>query len=311
MNSHQNPRKSVFVFLFCWLLLWGSQSFAELRPRADFEPTTKLYVGLSERIDLSPTVLKILSSIQPDIEVHLVAPNLSTLQKTQHQWLTSNLHRKLLRIVWHNLGTADILWLRDYLPYPLFTSPMTTQLKAFSYFHLEPQQKALTQLFSQEIQKFNPIFEHGNLVSSKSGDCFTIPMPELGELGKVPEKELISEFGCRSLTQIPFERGIGHADERLLFINEKLAVTDSETVESILKRKGYEVLRLPPAPIGDRSYVNAVIVNQQIFVPEFSAPEDREAYEVFRQTGLEIIQVPSRELTDVGGGSLHCITRTY
>ena len=317
MNAPQSPRKFLLPLVYGLLFFVGPKSFAEFRPRADFELTQQLYIGLSERIDLSDTVVTILANIDPQIKINIVAPDLTSLQQTQTKWLFSPHYHKDLRITWHNLNTSDVLWLRDYLPYPLVTSDRSAAishfptLKTFSYFQPETQLKALNKIFNNNIQKLSPVFEHGNLVSSHRGDCFSIPMPDLGELGRVPEAELLKDFGCRSLTLLPFERGIGHADERVLFINEVLALTDSEPVEKILATKGYQVLRLPKAPLGDRSYVNAIIINHQVFIPEFDTPEDIEAFKIFQKTGLKVIGVPSRELTDTGGGSLHCITRTY
>jgi hypothetical protein len=46
-------------------------------------------------------------------------------------------------------------------------------------------------------------------------------------------------------------------------------------------------------------------------LPDFEQPSDFEAIEIFKQEGLTVIPILSKDLPEKALGNIHCITMTY
>jgi agmatine/peptidylarginine deiminase len=67
-----------------------------------------------------------------------------------------------------------------------------------------------------------------------------------------------------------------------------------------------------PKPSGPyETYVNSLLMNDQIIVPVFNRASDAQALAVYERLGLKASGADSRALSNQGQGSVHCITMTY
>ena len=205
------------------------------------------------------------------------------------------------------------IWARDNTPIPVLLNASTTgktwgAVDAVYYGGDEPDM-ALAQWFNIELFKNRYQFEGGNFVTDSKGNCVIVNKAATSE---IPESVFIKTYGCKNVVRLKHVAGIGHADERVKFIDDGLVLTDTPSYSTQLSSLGYEVRILPRPKGGDfRTYVNSLTINEKIFVPVFGEPFDEEALAVYRNTGKQIIPVNSEDLSDNGNGSVHCITMTY
>lgn len=272
----------------------------------EYAPVTSLFIGTTERMNLSAIYQQFLDHVPPEVQIVFLtkeAPSqvLSALQKHKRGFKTLIVE-----------PTVESLWLRDSLPIPL-TSKDSQQRSAFSfqYFGGPTAATKVAQLLDLTLTSSQKIFEGGNLVADGKGNCFAIEMLDLGQDGQIPTEDLKLNLSCNNIQLLPFIGGIGHADERLIFLSDNLAATDTEEIATVLSQLGYTVLLLPSIANSTFTYMNAVLINGVLFVPQFGIETDFKALEIYKKTGLKVVPVASAELTTNGAGSLHCITRTY
>ncbi len=71
-----------------------------------------------------------------------------------------------------------------------------------------------------------------------------------------------------------------------------------------------------PREVGDRmaaSYINHLVINGAVLVPQFDLPTDQIAYETLKEVykNREIIFIKDAREIILGGGNIHCITQQY
>ncbi len=89
-------------------------------------------------------------------------------------------------------------------------------------------------------------------------------------------------------------------------------LTDTPSYVDALRNFGYDVHLLPRPSQGIETYVNSLLVNEVIFMPTFQIPEtDKAAAQIYESLGFRVIQLDSKNLSNHGMGSIHCITMTY
>lgn len=205
------------------------------------------------------------------------------------------------------------IWARDNTPIPvLLNSPVNGRkwgaVDAVYYGGDEPD-LALANWFHIELFKNQYQFEGGNFVADSKGNCLVV---NKAATAQIPDSIFLNTYGCKKVLRLRHVAGIGHADERVKFIDEKVVLTDTPSYVSHLSNLGYEVRTLPKPQGGEfRTYVNSLSINDKIFVPVFGEDLDEEALSVYRSTGKQVIPVNSEDLSDNGNGSVHCITMTY
>lgn len=205
------------------------------------------------------------------------------------------------------------IWARDNTPIPvLLNSPINGRnwgaVDAVYYGGDEPD-LALAKWFHIELFKNMYQFEGGNFVTDSRGNCVTV---NKSATAQIPDTVFLNTYGCKQVIRLKHVAGIGHADERVKFINESVVLTDTPSYVPQLSALGYEVRTLPRPQGGYyRTYVNALSINDRVFVPVFGEELDKEALAVYESTGKRVIPVNSEDLSDNGNGSVHCITMTY
>ncbi len=205
------------------------------------------------------------------------------------------------------------IWARDNTPVPILNrssdSEQSWGVVDAKYYGGDEPDVGIANWFKVPLIKNPYEFEGGNFVADARGNCVIVNKLATAF---IPDTIFTSLYGCQKVVRLQHLAGIGHADERVKFIDEKVVLTDTENYVPELQSLGYEVRLLPKPEGGEyRTYVNSLSVNDTIFVPVFAERNDKQALEVYQSTGKNIVPLDSRTLSDRGYGSIHCITMTY
>jgi agmatine/peptidylarginine deiminase len=203
---------------------------------------------------------------------------------------------------------SSSFWIRDSVPIPVLMADGGFGAVDAKYYHKFNPDQAIAKKFELELIPFDAFFEGGNFLSDSKGRCFIVNNERVRS---IPDQMFRESYGCASVHRFPHVRGIGHMDERLKFIKDDFALTDELSYMEELEKLGIRS-KLLPRPEGlFRTYANAVTVNQIVFLPVFEQPSDFEAIEIFKQEGLTVIPILSKDLPEKALGNIHCITMTY
>lgn len=198
-------------------------------------------------------------------------------------------------------------WARDSYPIPVFTEDSGGSEAALvnaKYGHGNEPDAEIAKLFQLPLFSHSYYYEGGNFIADTKGNCALVDR-------KIPDQVFTQYYGCKNVLRLPQTGGIGHIDERVKFLSDKVAVTDTQSYVKDLEELGYEVMLLPRTGTYE-TYVNSLLVNGTIFMPVFGRKTDDEAAEkVYEDLGFKVIALNSKNLSNNGLGSIHCITMTY
>lgn len=203
---------------------------------------------------------------------------------------------------------SDGFWARDGLPIPIWDQDRKMDLVGARYYHGFEPDETVREWFGSRLTEHRYFFEGGNFVTNDRGDCLTIDNDLSSE---IPDDVFRDTYGCKKLLRFPHEKGIGHADESLKFVNSDTVITDSANYEKTLVQNGFKVIRVPRPQRKYETYVNSLLVNGTIYVPVFNQRTDDQALQVYRDAGFTVVPIETISLANNGLGSLHCITMTY
>ncbi len=112
----------------------------------------------------------------------------------------------------------------------------------------------------------------------------------------------------------------GHVDTFMKILPQKKALLASyqspelkvamDKNKTILENLGYEIIEIQHS---DReghtnwSYLNSLIIEEKVFVPQYDLDEDEKALQVYKNLGFTVIPVKAKSIMKENG-SLHCIT---
>ncbi|NBX77550.1 MAG: hypothetical protein EBQ92_13440 [Proteobacteria bacterium] len=243
--------------------------------------------------------------------VYTDQPSLVSRLKSHYEPLAGKSNLEVLGLTYR--ATDRAIWARDNTPIPVLLKDSTNLSKwgavdAVYYGGDEPD-SALANFFHINLGKNPYQFEGGNFVADPKGNCVIVNKRPTAE---IPDSVFTDVYGCKKVVRLKHVSGIGHADERVKFINSSTVLTDTPSYVPQLSSLGYEV-RVLPAPQGGRfrTYVNSLSIENKIFVPVFNEDNDEEALAVYKSFGLDVIPLDTEEISDKGNGSIHCITMTY
>lgn len=207
---------------------------------------------------------------------------------------------------------GENLWARDAIPVPTWTLQPSGQ-KKFSvadarYYHRFEPDQAMSDLFGAELVQHDYYFEGGNFLANSKGECLVV---DNVRVQKIPDLLFKEKYGCVKTIRFPHTKGIGHIDETVKLINDKLALTDDAQYAQILIQNGFEVQMVPRPQRKYETYVNSLFVNGTLFLPVFSQAGDQEAIELYESFGYKVVPLNSKSLSNDGLGSIHCITMAY
>lgn len=209
-------------------------------------------------------------------------------------------------------------WSRDAIPVPVLQMTNLSPLQALSdkftvvdarYYHYYEPDQLIADYYSSALLSHNYYFEGGNFMVSAKGDCLVI---NTEEVDIIPNSIFRKSYGCSNLIRLPYLKGIGHADESVKFVSDNHVLTDDNRYRKILENKGFKVTMLPRPKRDLETYVNSLIINGTVWVPVYQQDKsDQEAIDVYKKLGFQVVPVDSSLLSNVGAGSVHCITMTY
>ncbi len=199
-------------------------------------------------------------------------------------------------------------WARDGLPVPVWSTNGAMDLIDAKYYHGFEPDAEIAQKFSAGVTSHSYYFEGGNFMVNDQGDCLTVDNDLSAE---IPDSLFAETYGCQRTIRFPFEKGIGHMDESIRFLGSKKVVTDSATYARTLESHGFEVVMLPRPKQQLETYVNALLINNTMYVPTFNQSTDQKALDLYRDAGFNVVGIDAESLANDGMGSIHCITMTY
>jgi hypothetical protein len=284
----------------------GPRSSIVARPFAEYE-VARYFIAHVSRNFRSGTAKDTILRTLPDGVV-------AVLFGSEYEISQAAAHYKKLRkpgLVKFMVLDGDGFWARDGLPIPVYLahgSGKTLGLVDAQYYHgFEPDEQ-VSWHFSSELLRHGYNYEGGNFLPDTRGNCLLV-RNNMGS-GLIPDSVFREDYGCKRIVRLPLISGIGHVDEHVKFLTDKLAVTDRPEYKQAITELGYKVALLPDAG-GMRTYVNSLLVNGIIYMPAYGTADDEEAAKVYRFAGFQVYPVGSEELSDDGQGSIHCITMTY
>lgn len=298
---------------FKWLETVQPTSSAALRPFSEIEEAGFLLFH-ADTGHKSATIKDTLAANLPSGVKLIVYTHRTSKTETLKKHYEALTGQGRVEVLGLNYKASDrAIWARDNTPIPVLLSSNegTTKWGAVDavYYGGDEPDSVLAGWFHIPLFKNPYEFEGGNFVPDSKGNCVIVNKYAAQQ---IPDSVFTNTYGCKNLVRLKHVAGIGHADERVKFINEKIVLTDTESYVPQLSALGYEV-RLLPMPQGGeyRTYVNSLSLNEKIFVPVFNENNDDEALSVYRDLGLDVVPVNSQVLSDYGNGSVHCITMTY
>ncbi|HAN05531.1 MAG: hypothetical protein A2X29_04360 [Elusimicrobia bacterium GWA2_64_40] len=205
-------------------------------------------------------------------------------------------------------GAVQGFWARDGIPVPAIDKAGKLVVVDAVYGHRFEPDAQIAQFFGAGLEKHQYYYEGGNYMANAAGDCI---MVNHGYHTQIPDSVFVGQYGCRQMIRLPFVDGIGHIDEHVRFVSEKVVVTDLKEYQDILQGKGFTVHMLPKPSGPYETYVNSLLMNDQIIVPVFGRSTDAQALAVYERLGLKASGADSKALSNQGQGSVHCITMTY
>lgn len=202
------------------------------------------------------------------------------------------------------------IWGRDSLPFPVYMNDGKMGLVDSIYpQNFEPDREFAGALGASMTQTGFE-FRGGNLLFDLDSNCWAENANEILGIND-PEAFFKDNFGCKTVNILPHEGGIGDIDERVKFLEGKEALTDSENYARELRAKGYNVRMIPQTGAYYETYMNTLLVNNTIFVPQMGKASDQKALDAYRAYGFNPVGVYTKRLANEGHGNIHCLTMNY
>ncbi|MBY0316782.1 MAG: agmatine deiminase family protein [Bdellovibrionales bacterium] len=235
-----------------------------------------------------------------------------SLMKEYSQFLKGN-----KMVVLQLKGGSDYFWARDGVPVPVMEMKTDgtngLSLVDAKYYHHFEGDKYFSEAFGATLVSHSYYHEGGNFQSSADGRCLVINREGhfVSHTASIPDDIFVTKYGCKTLTRLPHRKGIGHVDEVVKIIDDNTVVTEVAEYRPALEKSGYKVHLLPEPDEAIETYANSLIINGTIFVPVFDEVNDQKALDVYKQFGFNVIGVNSKDLSNDGQGSIHCISMAY
>ena len=209
---------------------------------------------------------------------------------------------------------ADPIWARDSLPFPVYLNSQEGKTSAGLVDSIYPQNFEPDGAFAKALElpmvATNQYYRGGNLQIDSQSNCIAENASEVADL-KDPQTFFKQYFGCASVNLLKQEGGIGDIDERLKFLDGMMALTDNANYAAQLTQLGYTVVRIPSIDAEYETYMNTLLVNGTVFVPQMGLDSDKDALQAYEALGLKAVGVKTKALADEGLGNIHCVTMNY
>ncbi|KAF0125482.1 MAG: hypothetical protein FD189_1575 [Elusimicrobia bacterium] len=277
------------------------------RPYADYEKTGYLIMSSDFNFNSRQAKLLLASKLPADATLVIFTDTYGTSKEDVLREFGSVVPRERIKVVTLP-GARNGFWARDGIPVPAIDASNNLVVVDARYGHRFEPDAEIARLFGARLEKHQYYFEGGNFMASHAGDCI---MVDHGAHRQIPDSIFVGQYGCQQMIRLPFIDGIGHIDEHVRFISERVVVTDLPQYKDTLEGKGFTVHMMPKPSGPFETYVNSVIMDGKVIVPVFGRDTDEQAFAVYRSLGLEPFGADSTTLSNSGQGSVHCITMTY
>ncbi|WP_413587325.1 agmatine deiminase family protein [Bdellovibrio sp. HCB274] len=228
------------------------------------------------------------------------------------------------------------IWIRDYAPIWLQNKSTGSFVLAnfpygANYFGKQEQDDQFSSFLAKSLQaqlvldfpRKQPhlFFDGGNLLIDEDHNCYTALRVGDGFSEDI-RVELLRNINCKDvvlMNQIPEER-TGHVDTFMKLLPGKRALlarySSSPFKEAMKKNKkillerGFQIIEIDHIDqkgLTHWSYLNSVIVGQNIFVPQYGFPADRAVVATLQKLGFIVHPIQAGSIMKERG-SLHCIT---
>lgn len=337
-QDHFKCLKYIVLVFLCAFLFETEAAYSEnslepetvKRPFAEYNPVGLLFLSAKPYYS-AELQEKILANLPKNVTVALYSDNQEDLIFAEELWgvLYKGLDIKYVLTPPSIRTPKGISYFAvDGMPYPVMIGRGTSQMKNFSLIDSQYQggfepDTMVSSITGMPRVTFPYVFEYGNFIANDKGLCIIISRPKEEIFSDASLKET---FGCERLIRLPrlkaeniagelVNKGLGHADERVKFVNADTVLTDSEEYRKILEEAGIKsVVLVPDAATPEhlfRTYINARLINGTAFVPVYGTPDDQKALDIYKNSGFNVVPVESVLLSDFGKGSVHCATATY
>jgi len=285
-------------------------NWTAVRPFSEIETTGYVAIAGDDDFEMPDLRLAIAQNLPADASLIVYVANQSDAAPIKAK-LGQYLGDRLKFLVVPESQRSDPIWARDSLPFPVYTSATTMGLVDSIYPQsFEPDAAVDRALGNVPMVSTHQYFRGGNLLYDLDGNCFSEDVNETAGL-QDPQQYFTQYYGCKTVTLLDQEGGIGDIDERIKFLSGKVALTDDDVYAKLLAGKGYQVSRIPSTGADDETYMNTLVVNGTIFVPQMGIKADQDALDAYTKLGFKAVGVYTKELAVEGDGNIHCVTMNY
>lgn len=282
---------------------YGTTGYVVMNDDDYFGYASEIKTEIAKNLPSSATLIVYTESTNKNYQQQLIQ---------QYSQLVPKERLKILQIP---QSGSNSFWSRDNLPIPVFEDGKFALVDAKYYYNFEPD-SYFSQLFNVNLLSHNYFYEGGNYLANSKGDCLVVNRKKaypggVSDTAAIPDDVFKTKYGCKKLTRFKHLKGIGHADEVMKFMSDDVILTDTVEYKPILEKAGYKVIMLPEADLAYETYANSLLVNDTIYVPTFGETNDQKALDIYKQFGLKVVGIPTRELATGGQGGIHCITMNY
>ncbi|WP_299735141.1 agmatine deiminase family protein [uncultured Endozoicomonas sp.] len=263
------------------------------------------YVIFNDETDYESGIIKqkIAEELPSDVNLLVYSSSNSTEFVKKYETYVDKERLHTLKIAPANVT----FWARDSLPIPVKEEDGSLLLVDAQYRRFQQDQR-FADFFNTSILSYPLYYEGGNFMADEHGNCITV---NACNTQYIPDSLFSRFYGCKRLTRLKYLSGIGHVDEVAKFIDAENIVTDQPGYKQTFEDLRYKVTMLPQPAHDYETYVNALRVDNKIFVPVYGQETDAEAIRVYQSFGLEVFPLRSNGLSNNYLGSIHCFTMKY
>jgi len=292
---------------------------SDVKPFHEWDKTGYIVFSDDDYYGLAEEMKKVIAENLPDDVTLLIYTQSSNknYQKNLFNTYSQYIPKERLKLLQVPQSGMNDFWTRDNTPFPVWVDGNFALVDAQYYYNFEPD-AFFSNLFEVDMTKHNYFYEGGNLIVNSIGDCLVVNRKKsypggVSDTAAIPDDIFKKQYGCKTLTRFKHLKGIGHSDEVVKFMTDKIVITDTEEYVDTLKKAGFTVHLFPEADLAYETYINSLIVNDVLFVPVFGEKNDQKALDMYKDLnlGYKIVPIDSRDISTQGWGSIHCITMNY
>lgn len=279
------------------------------RPFADHETVGSVFFSVENQGESEKVKREILSHLPEDVKIHFYYPTeYADMVKSALDSFSDFFDLTKVKSLSTVRRGSTSFWARDAIPVPVFLADGRVGGVDAKYYHNYEPDKTIGRQLELPILELGYYNEGGNFLADTAGNCLMVNNERVQRMSD----DLIREYyGCSQIHRFRHISGIGHIDERVKIISDRVVFTDQQEYVSQLERIGYEVKLLPGRQPRYETYANSLMVNGTVILPIFRVEADQKAIRMYEDEGFKVVPVYVNQLPNSALGSIHCMTMTY